>query len=796
MKIEVSDKRNQHRLRPKGMSCNLGAIVDLSSDGLRLLTRRRLRGAQTVVLTGAYQQDLKLTARVVWHRRLSAGEHVHGVRFERLTYEQRDQLNELIGIASAGLPMPKPAGLTKYGPGGLVLVLVAFMLTAGWYGWTRKNAVIEEAAPALHGVLSNIPEFDALLMIAAGGFALLGMAQRFTPNPEKHKNTVIDVSLHTNPLRCSPNAQAELDAMRRSQNVLNGILESSLGGVCVLETIRTEDDEIEGFQIQLVNPAAETLIGKRESQLVGETLRTALPGLMDHAIYRDLIALVENGRPVQKEYEIGGDKRWFLVAMVRLADGIAVTFLDQTESRHHRNQLQHSAYHDELTGLPNRKALIEHVDSSLSRTERAPGHRSALLFLDFDRFKSINDTLGHEAGDRLLVNIAERLRDNLRESDAVGLGPCEHIPARLGGDEFVVLLDGINGTEDAVTVAQRLLKVFAQPHDIAGQSIVSTASIGIAVNEGTYNSADDILRDADAAMYTAKQNGKGRYVLFDQDMHQKMTDRLRLEQDLCHAIDRDQLGLVYEAIIDLETGRAAGFEALVRWTHPERGEVPPDEFIPLAEDLGLIGEIGEWVARHACAQLAAWRASGQELFLNVNLSRGQLYEPGLADLFRGLIDTHGLTPGDLRLELTETMVMNDLEFMAEKLTALKDLGLGLALDDFGTGYSSLSVLHKLPFDTLKIDRAFLDEARERRGQTRRSSAIISAITELAEHLSLTVVAEGIAEAEQVATLQALACRYAQGWHFSKPLDADQALAMMQNGEAHGSCLAAQLGFSA
>ena len=795
MKIEFSDQRGVNRLRPKDMKCNLGQVVDLSADGIRLLSRRQLRGPQSVVLTGINRQPMRLQARIIWHRRLGAGEHVMGVRFERLTLEQREQLCRLIQLLKAGLSAPRPRGLCRYGLCGMMMVGIGLLLTVGWVAWTQFRPELHDAAPGLYPMLLAIPELDALLIILAAGCCLLGLQQRANPNRRHQQELDEQTMLRLGVTEQDDPSQSRLDKVLRSQTVLNCILESSLGGVCVLETIRGENQAIDGFQIQLINPAGEQLIGLSEKQLIGRTLEQALPGLVDHELYSDLKKIVHDGTPIQKEYQIGGDERWYLVAMVRLSDGIAVTFLDYTASRRQREQLQHLAYHDELTGLPNRKALIEHVDSALARTQRIDGPRSAVLFLDFDRFKHINDTLGHEAGDKLLIGIAERLRENLRESDSIGIGPCEHIPARLGGDEFVVLLEGITGTADAVAVAQRLLKVFAQPHDIAGQQVVSTASIGVAINDGKYASADDILRDADAAMYIAKQNGKGRYVLFDQDMHDKMIQRLQLEQDLRHAVDRNELRLVYEPIVDLVTGQTAGFETLVRWVHPQRGQVSPAEFIPLAEDLNLIGQIGQWIVQKACAQLADWRGRGiKHLFLNVNLSRGQLYEPNLVELFREQIQTHGLNPGDLRLELTETMVMNDLEFMARKLTELKSLGLGLALDDFGTGYSSLSVLHKLPFDTLKIDRAFLDDAGATlaSGQTLRSSAIIRAITELAEHLQLDVIAEGIAEADQIATLQALACQYAQGWHFSKPLTAEAAYEMLINAEAHVDCLAQHL----
>ncbi|MGB0766436.1 MAG: EAL domain-containing protein [Phycisphaeraceae bacterium] len=781
--MEVTDKRDRSRYRPRGMDCNLGQVVDLSATGMRLMSRRRLKGEHTVTLQGLDGQPMHLQARVLWHRQHATSEHVHGLRFERLSPEQQNELDHLVIALSSGAASKPVADFAGYGAVGAGMLAAAFALMLGAIAWTAFRHVIEDGAPGMHHALSQVPELSALLTIAAGGCGLLGLAQRLAPQTAPtgaHKRY---------------EAQAELDRVRRSQNILNCILESSLGGVCVLQTTRDDKEQHKGFQIQLINPAGEQLIGKSERELIGQTIEEALPELVSHAIYQDLHATAEHGKPLQKEYEIGDDGRWYLVAMVRLADGIAVTFLDHTESQKSKQKLKHIAYHDELTGLPNRKALIEHVDSSLDRCRRTPGHNAALLFLDFDRFKNVNDTLGHEAGDQLLINIAARLNDNLREGDAVSFSAGECMPARLGGDEFVVLLDGIHSKEDALTVAQRLLTVFKEPHDIVGQQVVSTASIGIAVNQGEYEQAEDILRDADAALYIAKQNGKARYVLFDQDMQDQIIQRIRMEQDLKKALENNEFSLVYEPIIDLQVGTASGFEALIRWTHPEHGSVSPAVFIPIAESINLIGEIGRWVIEQTAEQLARWREMGLDnVFLNINVSRGQLYEPDLVDQFQLHLDRHGLNPSNLRLELTETMVMNDLEFMGDKLSQLKALGLGLALDDFGTGYSSLSVLHKLPFDTLKIDRAFLEDARAAMAldQTHRSSAIISAITQLAEHLRLSVIAEGIAEQQQVATLQALACQYAQGWFFSKPLSSEQATEMLQNPVQQAGCLASLL----
>jgi diguanylate cyclase (GGDEF)-like protein len=765
------------------MHTNLGQVVDLSASGMRMLSRKKLEGEQIVVFEGADGQTMRLRAVVLWHRQHTATENIHGLRFEKLTKQDRQGLENLIlAMAHGDLSHDTQASKGLKVVGG-VMGATTIILTALALLWTNSGSSIQYYAPGLYDLLNAVPELGALLIIAAGGCGLIAIAQR--------------TALHhgASDAQRRQRAQTELDQVRRSQNILNGILESSLGGVCVLQAIEDRDTQNTRFQIQLINPAGEQLVGKAGKELVGKTIEEALPSLISHELYQDLQSIIDDSEPIQKNYQVGDEGHWYLVAMVPLADGIAVTFLDNTESQKNRQQLKHIAYHDELTGLPNRKALIEHVDSSLKRCRRTPGHNSALLFLDFDRFKQVNDTLGHEAGDQLLIRIAEKLNENLRDGDAFTSAAGACMPARLGGDEFVVLLDGIHDKEDALVVARRLLKVFQEPHVIAGQEVTSTASIGVAVNHGEYEQAEDILRDADSALYIAKQNGKARYVLFDQDMQDKLIKRIRLEQDLQHALSKDQLTLVYEPIIDLQTGKPVGFEALLRWTHPEHGEISPATFIPIAEGVSLIGEIGQWVIEQACEQLAQWKALGlTSYFLNINLSRVQLYEADLIQLFDQQLKQHGLNAANLRVELTETAVMNDLDFMADRLHQLKELGMGLALDDFGTGYSSLSVLHKLPFDTLKIDRTFLEDARVamQMDKTHRSSAIISTITQLADHLRLNVIAEGITAQEQIATLQALACQYAQGWFFSKPLHPEQATQLLKNPKQHPSCLSSLL----
>ena len=770
MEVTAVEKRVERRLKPQGLACNLGVVVDISLTGICILSRRQLRGKNTVVFDLPGKRRLRLHARRVWHRHHGAGQHVHGLHFHQVTAEQREQLTELTRlICSGGLRTSRPAssghGLFSWG-----LLLIAALLTGGWLAASQRPELVQAYVPQAYEVMQQYPVIQPLLPAVAGGAAILWLVWCLV---KLRRAKGLQAAA---PHAAAPMVSAEqFQAMQHSQYTLNCILESSLGGVSVLETQRSSTGKFTGFQVQLINPAGETIVGKPASILVGKTLESTLPCLTQHDLYRELIASVETGLPHQKEYQIGPGDRWYHVAVVKLADGLAITFLDTTQAQVQQQRLHHIAYHDELTGLPNRKALIEHLDHAISRTAGSPGHCSALLFLDFDRFKHVNDTLGHDAGDALLIGIAQRLRENLRDTDQVRVGGLEQIPARFGGDEFIVLLDGLNSEDDAVQIAKRLLRCFSEPHDLAGQLVTSTASIGIAINRGEYKTPDDLLRNADAAMYAAKQSGKARYVLFDHNLHESLNNQYEKEQTLRQAVDDEAFVLRYEPIVELDSGRIVGFEALIRWEHPEDGLVLPVQFVPLAEEINLIGRIGEWVIKQACAQLADWRRQGiDDIFLNVNLSRGQLYEPELLLLLEEQLRTHELKPSQLHLELTETMVMNDLAFMAERMAEIKKLGVGLALDDFGTGYSSLNVLHQLPFDTLKIDRVFLNNMRQ---GVYRGSAVIGTITDLAHHFNLEVIVEGISGVEEVAFFQTLACRYGQGWHFSKAVEGDDAAAM-------------------
>ncbi|HYU60707.1 MAG TPA: EAL domain-containing protein [Solirubrobacterales bacterium] len=415
----------------------------------------------------------------------------------------------------------------------------------------------------------------------------------------------------------------------------------------------------------------------------------------------------------------------------------------------------HQALHDPLTGLPNRALLLDRLRQALARATRS-GANAAVLFCDLDTFKTVNDSLGHAAGDELLVGVARRLIAWVRPGDTA---------ARFGGDEFVVLLEGI-GDEDIEAAAQRILDAFNEPFAVGDREVSVTASIGIAMGS---SESDELLRNADLALYRAKSKGKGHYELFAPEMHVAVVERLELEGDLRRGLEREEFYLDYQPIFKLRTGEIAGIEALARWRHPERGLLPPAEFIPVAEDSRLILPLGRWVLRDACLRAAAWRRRFLEhpaLAMSVNLSSEQVREAELVEEVEGALAESQLDPHSLILELTETAFMEDVEEIAARLRELKVLGVQLAVDDFGTGYASLQHLRRFPIDVLKIAKSFVDEL----GGTSDDSALARAIIDLGGSFQLRVVAEGIEHPAQLDRLMELGCDLGQGFHFARPME--------------------------
>ena len=469
-----------------------------------------------------------------------------------------------------------------------------------------------------------------------------------------------------------------------------------------------------------------------------------------------------------------GKEVWAHLGMSLVRDGQAnprhliFQIQDITDRKRAEEQLLHDAFHDALTGLPNRALFMDHVKMAIQRSRRNGERLFAALFLDLDRFKIINDSLGHMVGDQLLVGIAHRLEACLRPGDTV---------ARLGGDEFTILLEDLAEEEDAIDVARRVQEAVSQPFNIGGHEVFTTVSIGIALSATGYERAEDLLRDADTAMYRAKMLGKKRHVVFDRGMHDRAMEMLQLETDLRRAISRKEFFLHYQPIVSLETGQVCSFEALVRWRHPERGLVMPSEFVPVAEETGLILPLGQWVLSEACRQMREWQKFfrvDESVTVSVNLSGRQFSQADLIEQISAALREAGLRPGCLKLEITESMVAENMDTAIQMLTQLRDLGVGLSIDDFGTGYSSLSYLHRFPIDTLKIDRSFVTQMTD----NTENAEIVRTIVTLARSLDMNVVAEGVETREQLGRLRELKCAYAQGYLFSKPVAAGQAIELL------------------
>lgn len=610
----------------------------------------------------------------------------------------------------------------------------------------------------------------------------------------KKNGAIIDIEVSTQPIEFGGRAarlvlatditeRKRTDAaLRESESKFRMLVESTNEGL-----LQVNLDDC----IQFVNNRLCEMVGYAEEELL-ETNWTRL--LLDEGA-RDFINQVNERRRrgISDRYEIrlrkkNGDALWVIVggAPITDADG-AITgslgvFTDITERKRAEEQLQHDAFHDNLTGLANRSLFMDYLRLTIERGKSRHSNMYAVLFLDFDRFKVINDSLGHAEGDKLLKLIARRLETCTRTGDLV---------ARLGGDEFVILLSELVEEDDAQHVAERIQESLRTPFDLSGNEIFTTASIGIALSTAKHARAEDMLRDADIAMYRAKAKGKAQHQIFDSEMHKDALSQLQFETDMRHALERGEFCIFYQPIYSLTTMRLVGFEALLRWRHPKRGLISPAEFIPLAEENGLIIRLGRWTVYESCRQMREWQKKYFEAVANltvaVNLSCKEFLQTDLAEQVNASLVSTGLDARSLKLEITESHIMENQAMAIKIMQRLRALGIELSLDDFGTGYSSLSYLHRLPVSYLKIDRSFVNGIQD----GIENAEIVYTIVKLAQNLKMKVVAEGIETERQLAHLRAINCEYGQGYFLSKPLEAEAAEALVKETRADASFFADQ-----
>ena len=575
-------------------------------------------------------------------------------------------------------------------------------------------------------------------------------------------------------------AVATARAERRRQHAEHALSESEQRYRSLFEQSRdaiymTERDG----EILELNRAALALLGYEAGDLIGRDVRTIYADPADRTRF-----LAEIGdRDEVRDFEVrlrhrDGRDLWCLLSSWARRDphgqvaGYQGIIHDITDRKATEQRLTHEAFHDPLTRLPNRALFMDRLERAVARRRRGEERDLAVLFLDLDRFKVVNDSLGHLVGDELLRRMARVLSEAVREEDTV---------ARIGGDEFAILIDGIDDPADPTHVAERIQERLRTPFRLADHDVFSSLSIGIALGGADVGSPEDLLREADSAMYRAKELGPARYQIFDQAVHSHAITVLQLETDLRLGLERDEFVVHYQPEVELAGGQITGFEALVRWNHPRRGLIFPQSFIPVAEDSGLITELGEWVLRTAARQLREWqmeRIAADHLFISVNLSPRQFISGRIVESAAGILEESGIAGPCLRLEVTEAAIMKNPGTAAETLNALRDIGIDLCIDDFGTGYSSLHYLHEFPIRTLKIDRVFISRLEQERGDS-----VVEAVLALAEHLQLRAVAVGVETPRQLERLRALRTESAQGFLFSPALEPGAIAALLANWEA-------------
>jgi len=557
--------------------------------------------------------------------------------------------------------------------------------------------------------------------------------------------------------------------MRRAQETYAAASAASLDAFFVMREMRNVAGGIVDFKIVDANVRAEKMTGFSKDKLCSKTLCGLMPQARENGMLEHLVEVMRVGGVHEQEWQSNVPQlraKWLHQQVVAVEGGLVAIVRDISERKLAEESMLHLAHHDTLTGLPNRSLISDRLDLTIAQAQRSGG--SVLVaFIDLDGFKLVNDGLGHNAGDELLKVVAERMAGCLRACDTVG---------RFGGDEFVLLLTEPGSAVDAAPVLERVREAVLQSISLCGQEVQVSCSIGVAVYPSDGGDAETLLMNADAAMYRAKEKGKNNCQFYTREMNASIEEKLVLLEGLRSALDEGQFRLVYQPKVDLHSGRVFGVEALVRWDHPEHGVIGPDRFIPLAEESGMIVALGEWILRSACAQNKAWQNAGlQPLCVSVNVSPRQFEEARLVERVQQALDDSGLAPQWLELEVTEGVIMRDLQQAVAKMAQVRAMGVSLSIDDFGTGYSSLSALKSFPISTLKIDKSFVRDL----GRSSGDEAIASSIIGLAHRLRLRVIAEGVETEQQRSFLRENGCDEMQGYLFSRPLPPQQLAALLR-----------------
>ena len=688
-----------------------------------------------------------------------------------------------------------PIALLNHNPGGQICMLndvpslcaatasVAFVLAflAAWFEPAKRTPGTLLGLVAL-GVLSYVagaPTIESLItskhipitnpsLVHLFGLAIAGAGVLM------YSRRPVTLTLPETPIKRILESKA-LD-LHNARSITESMLRSSLGAKLVMKADRTPNGAI--FTVTMVNGAIEQLFGAPASKLVGSRLERYCPVHLYQWISGIARESMATSLPCQDERRFDGKHtQWYEIRAVAFPSGVTMTIADVTDRRRIEDALRREAHTDPLTGLANRTQLKSTLAKFVHRAAMKPGRGLSLFYLDFDRFKVINDSLGHDVGDELLRSISDRLREALRSRPESRM---EALAARLGGDEFVVLIEGMSDEDTAQNFATDLVNRFREPHHIREHSIVSTASIGLVVDDGGYRRAEDFLRDADMAMYAAKDAGKGRYVVFDKALRERALSEATLETDLRAAVENGEFEVAYQPIINLRTGEVHSFESLIRWNHHTRGNVYPDLFIPMAEELGLIDQIGEFVLRQACQaakMLQDVTGNGKPITIAVNHSKRELLSGRFVEKMADILNDAGIKPSLIKVEVTESICVKHQISVVPVLKGLRSLGVQTVVDDFGTGDSSFSCIEQFPLDQLKIDRRFLQSGRDE--QTRR--AILSTMIEMAQSLGVPAVCEGIETEDELNLLLELGCDLGQGWVFAEAMGLREALELGASG---------------